>query len=135
MKSVFFYGLFMDGDILKEKGLNPLDSKLVYLTEYGLRIGERATLEYSKNERAFGSVMQLLSEELEILYGDKSVADYVPLQVVTTDMKGKSIEAISYILPMEKVSGSNREYANSLAILAKRIGLPEDYIKEIEAWI
>ena len=125
----------MDEDILKEKGLNPLDSKLVYLTEYGLRIGERATLEYSKDERAFGSVMQLRSEELEKLYSDKSVVDYVPLQVFTTDMQGKSIEAISYILPMIKVSGSNRGYANSLAIAAKKIGLPGDYIKEIEAWI
>ena len=135
MKSVFFYGLFMDADLLKKKGLNPLDPTLVYATGYGLRIGERATLERSKDERAYGSVMQLPRKELEVLYGEKSVEDYVPNNIVTTDMKGNSREAISYILPMEQVSGSNGEYANSLAITARKIGLPRHYIKEIEAWV
>ena len=135
MKSVFFYGLFMDAEILIGKGLNPQDARLVYLAGYGLRIGERATLECSKDERAFGLVMQLSGEELEKLYSDKSLADYVPRRVVTTDMEGKSIAAITYILSMEKVSGSNSGYATALAIAARKIDLPEDYIKEIEGWI
>ena len=135
MKSVFFYGLFMDKDILKDKGLNPTGSSVVCLADYGLRIGERATLEHSKDERTFGSVMQLSRDELEKLYADKSVMDYVPQQVVVTEVDGESMAAISYILPMENVSGSNSAYAKSLALAAKKIGLPEDYIREIEAWI
>lgn len=134
MKLVFFYGLFMDEDILKEQGVTPLDSKLVCLAEYGLRVGDRATLEYSESERVFGSLMRLDSKELERLYSEQSVADYVPIKVTTIDMQGKPIEAIAYILSMEKVSGKNRKYAKSLAEIAKKIGLPKEYVKEIEAW-
>lgn len=135
MESIFFYGLFMDKDLLKEKGLNPVDSIIAHVSGYGLRIGSRATLENSINETTFGSLMRLSSKELGILYGKKSVMEYVPQEVVATDMQGKSIEAISYILAMEKVSGSNAEYAISLASAARKIGLPDDYIKEIETWI
>ena len=125
----------MDESLLKKKGLHPRGSRLASLTGYGLRIGARATLEDSKNERVFGSVMQLHSEALEVLYADKSVADYVPHHVITHDMQGESMPAITYILPMNKVSGSNAGYASSLTIAARKIGLPEDYIKEIETWI
>jgi hypothetical protein len=44
MKSVFFYGLFMDPDLLKDKGLNPGASEPAQLAGYGLKIGARATL-------------------------------------------------------------------------------------------
>ena len=135
MKSIFFYGLFMDDDLLKEKGLNPGNPKLAHVPGYGLRIGERATLEPSEDERAFGLIMNLGSKELGLLYGEENVADYVPKQMVAIDMQGKTREVISYILPMELISGSNSEYARSLALTARKIGLPDDYINEIEKWL
>jgi len=135
MNSIFFYGLFMDHDLLKAKGLNPAHARLASVAGYGLRIGARATLERSAHERAFGSIMDLDSEEVAALYGEKSVADYVPRKLVAIDMQGSSLEVISYILPMKKVSGSNDEYARSLALAARKIGLPDDYIDEIESWI
>lgn len=42
MKSVFFYGLFMDQELLKAKGLNPANPRLAYVAGYGLRIGQWA---------------------------------------------------------------------------------------------
>lgn len=134
MKSVFFYGLFMDADLLKEQGLNPSNPELARVEGFGLRIGDRATLEASVGERVFGSVMDLGDEELAALYGNESVADYVPRQLVAVDMRGHSLQVTSYILPMEKVSGSNRDYARLLALAARKVGLPDDYIDEIETW-
>ena len=134
MKSVFFYGLFMDEDLLMEKGLNPANSGLARVTGYGLRIGTRATLEASAGERVFGSVMDLSERELASLYGEESVADYVPKHLLAFDMQGNPREVISYILPMEKLSGRNREYARLLALAAQKVGLPDDYIDEIETW-
>jgi len=135
MNSIFFYGLFMDHDLLKAKGFHPAHPRLARVAGYGLRIGARATLEPSAHERALGSIMDLDSGEVAALYGEKSVADYVPRQLLAIDMQGRSLEVISYILPMEKLSGSNDEYARSLALAASKIGLPDDYIDEIEAWI
>jgi hypothetical protein len=135
MKSVFFYGLFMDKDLLSEKGLNPKNVRQACLTGFGLRIGERATLEQSQEECSYGTVIELESNEVESLYSGESVADYVPYPMKITDSNGETIDAISYILPMEKVSGTNSTYAGNLTVIAKKLGLPEDYIKEIEGWI
>lgn len=135
MKSVFFYGLFMDKDLLKEKGLSPYNMKKAYLAGFGLRIGERATLERSEKECSYGTVIQLESDELENLYGSDGVTDYVPQTVLVTEMTGETIEAVSYILPMEYISGSNSKYAMTLAGIAKKLDLPEEYIKEIEACV
>jgi hypothetical protein len=135
MKSVFFYGLFMDQDLLEAKGLNPINTKLAHVAGYGLRIGNRATLDISNDEIVFGVISDLKSDELELLYSEKSVADYVPTQLEAIDMDGTSLNVVSYILPIEKVSGSNSEYAKSLAVTARKLGLPGAYINEIETWI
>ena len=52
-ESVFFYGLFMDADVLRQKGVDPRGFRLARVEGYGLRIGERATLEVSEAEQAF----------------------------------------------------------------------------------
>jgi hypothetical protein len=125
----------MDEDLLKNKGLNPMDFKLACVAGYGLRIGERATLEISKTEEVFGSIMKLRAEELRQLYGEESVADYIPTRLSATDMEGNHVETISYILPMERLSGRNPKYARALSLVARRVGLPSTYLKTIEAWI
>jgi hypothetical protein len=134
-ESVFFYGLFMDGDVLRQMGLNPKDFKLACVEGYGLRIGERATLEISETEQVFGSIMNLRAEELKLLYGEESVADYVPVRLTATDMEGNRIKSISYILPMDLLSGRNPDYARVLLLAADKIGLPNTYLRTIESWI
>ncbi len=132
MESVFFYGLFMDLKLLKEKGFNPSNPVLAYVEGYGIRIGERASLVESENECAYGIIMSLDSDELEALYGEESVLDYVPEILIATISSNEEIEVTTYNLPREKLKGKNKDYAKSLAILAKKIGFPSEYIEEIE---
>ena len=134
MQSIFFYGLFMDADLLLRKGLNPLAPELAKLSGYGLRIGARATLEKSANEIVYGSVIRLSEKDRELLYGEASVADYVPEKVIAASFTGLEIPAICYLLPIDKLSGRNRAYAASLAVTASKIGLPEDYVEKIKMW-
>ena len=68
-------------------------------------------------------------------FREKSVADYVSGQLLATDFEGSPISAAVYIMPMDKLSGSSKEYAISLAAVARKTGLPEDYIVEIESCI
>ena len=123
MKTVFFYGLFMDADLLRAKGLSPSNPGLARVEGYGLRVGARATLEASVGESVRGSIMDLDEEELIALYREEGVADYEPRQLVAMDTQGNSLQVITYILPMEKVSGRNLEYARLLALVAKKVGL------------
>ena len=79
--------------------------------------------------------MRLTAEELKLLYGETSVADYVPVCLTATDMEGNTVEAISYILPMPLLSGRNPDYARALVVAAAKIGLPNSYLKTIESWV
>jgi hypothetical protein len=135
MNAVFFYGLFMDETLLKEKGLNPQNTRPALLLGYQLHIGERATLSPRETAISYGTVMQLEDHELRELYAGEGLEDYVlqPVQVHT--MTGDTLDAVSYILPMEQRSGSNSGYATKLAETAKKLGLPDEYVGEIEAWI
>ena len=105
---------------------------LAYVEGYGIRIGERASLVESENERAYGIIMSLDSDELEALYGEESVLDYVPEILTATISSNEEVEVTTYNLPPEKLKGKNKDYAKSLAILAKKIGFSSEYIEEIE---
>ena len=124
----------MDEGLLKRKGFNPSGVEIACIEGFGLRIGERASLVESKGERAYGLIMFMSHEELEALYGEESVSDYEPENLTVTTSNNKNIVATTYILPVEKLTGQNREYACSLATLAKNVGLPPEYIEEIEKW-
>lgn len=135
MTPVFFYGLFMDDLLLQEKGLHPTRPILAKVKGWGLRIGARATLEASEREHVYGSIMALSNEDLDQLYGEESVADYIPQAMRAVDMQGSSTEVVAYVLPIALLSGSNSEYARSLASTARKMRLPTEYVSEIQKWI
>jgi hypothetical protein len=49
---VFFYGLFMDVDLLRSKGAQPENPRLASVSGFALRIGQRATLHATFDYRA-----------------------------------------------------------------------------------
>jgi len=128
---VFFYGLFMDSSVLASKGVIPSRATLGYVDGYGLRIGKRATLIRDDGNRAHGVVATLRAEDLQSLYADESVADYVPEAVTVALPGGAAVTALCYNLPISKLQGVNPEYAKSLWTLAAKLGLPEDYLEHI----
>jgi len=131
---VFFYGLFMDSALLESKGIIAESCQPASLDGYALRIAQRATLEKADSKRVHGIVMSLDENDLHRLYSEPSVADYMPQRVVLKLNDGNEVAALCYILPMPVSGGRNREYASALAAAARRIGLPADYVGEIETW-
>ncbi|UTW45435.1 gamma-glutamylcyclotransferase [bacterium SCSIO 12696] len=134
MTTVFFYGLFMDEHLLKQKGLNPESIRLACLDGYQLRIGERATLVPHRGMSSYGAVMRLSQRELEQLYSSDGVEDYVPDSVQVRVINDELVDAVTYVLPIERILGSNSEYAVKLAHTAEALGLPSAYVDEIKGW-
>jgi hypothetical protein len=128
--TVFFYGLFMDESVLASQGFRPSRAAVGYVDGYGLRIGRRATLVPDAASRAYGVLMALRADDVRALYSDKSVADYVSESVSVVSRDGVE-SAVCYILPRHKLEGANAEYANSLLVLAGRLGFPEEYLQLI----
>src|SRR5262247_2319520 len=65
---VFFYGLFMDVELLRSKGASPQNIRRAGALGYELRIGKRATLWREPKACAYGLLMELTHEEVEKLY-------------------------------------------------------------------
>lgn len=135
MKTVaaFFYGLFMDADLLRRKGLRVLESRMARLDDYRLRIAARATVVPARGLTVYGMLMQLPPEDLERLYSDPTVSAYIPqsLEVVLND--GVRVAASCYVLPnCAQDFLANPSYAQKLHALASKLGLPAEYLVTIE---
>jgi hypothetical protein len=128
---VFFYGLFMDVDLLAKKGITPQVAVVGHVNGFSLHIGERATLLRSAGARAHGVMMEISSGEAKDLYAESSVADYVPEVVTVELMDGSKVEASCYNLPDDKITETNRDYAEALLQVAVKLALPDTYIAEI----
>jgi hypothetical protein len=128
---VFFYGLFMDKDILMKNGINPSNPRKGYLNNYALKIGNRASLIQCIKEKSHGIIMTIADEEIIKLYAEKSVADYIPEKVEVVTETNEHIIATCYNLPLELMTGTNEVYANSLHKLAKKLNFPEEYLSRI----
>lgn len=129
---VFFYGLFMDADLLAARGIKPVELGTGFVDGFQLRIGERATLVPGPGNRAYGVLIDIAADELNTLYAESSVADYRPETLTVELWNGSRIEATCYILPVEKVTGTNRAYARSLLDIATRLDFPDSYLDEIK---
>jgi len=136
MSKIFFYGLFMDGALLVEKGLHPETIGAGVLSDYRIHIGERATLLPSASSRAYGIVMELADQEARTLYSEPSVRAYRPERVqVALLASNQIVEADCYNLPRElALTGANPAYAKKLARLVEALGLDSAYAREVEAF-
>ena len=132
MTSVFFYGLFMDEDLLRNKGFSPSPAIVSCVRDYGLRIGERATLVPATGEHTWGTVMSLTDDDLARLYGEQSVADYKSVPVTAHTLEHNAIAAVVYVLPADKLAGQNSKYLSSLIAVTRKLDLPAEYIEHLE---
>ncbi|HXE90752.1 MAG TPA: gamma-glutamylcyclotransferase family protein [Terriglobales bacterium] len=129
---VFFYGLFMDVELLRGKGAEPQKLRAGSVPGYSLRIGQRATLAPDAQGRAYGMLMQLTHAELEQLYAEASVRMYRPEAVIAELSDGSRTAALCFNLPAApSPEEANPEYAAKLRDLARRPGFPSDYVENI----
>lgn len=127
---VFFYGLFMDAELLRSKGAHPENVRIATVPGFELRIGQRATLIRNAGSCAWGMLMQLTHAEIEQLYSEPSVQAYRAEAVLVQLSDGSFLPALCFNLanspaPEEK----NPEYAAKLKQLAIRLKLPAAYIE------
>jgi Gamma-glutamyl cyclotransferase, AIG2-like len=128
----FFYGLFMDVEILREAGAAPLDPRRAYVDGFALRIGQRATLVPSAGGRAYGMLFALTHAELDRLYGAPGLEQYRPEAVLVRPLEGPPMPALCYNLreppgPHER----NPEYAARLQRALGKLGFPPEHVASI----
>lgn len=129
---VFFYGLFMDEAVLREKGLSPAGRRAACVENFRLVIGARATLVPSAGGEVHGVLFSLTHGEVNALYSEASVSAYRPEAVGAQLADGSIVPALCFNLSAPPASGErNPQYASKLRRLAARLGLPPDYVSSI----
>jgi hypothetical protein len=129
---VFFYGLFMDESLLREKGLNPAGRRPASVENFRLVVGARATLVPSAGGEVHGILYSLTRGEVDALYTEASVSAYRPEAVCAQLADGTVVPALCFNLPAPPAEGERDPlYASKLRALAARLGLPADYVSSI----
>ena len=80
--SVFFYGSFINFDVLKQADLEPEGFRVARLHAWDIHIGPLATLIPKDNGVVFGIVVECTHAELDRLYAQDWVGAYLPEAVL-----------------------------------------------------
>ena len=128
----FFYGLFMDLEILREGGVAPINPRRAYVDDFALRIGQRATLLPSAGARAYGMLFALTHAELDRLYPAPGLEQYRPEAILAHPLEGPPTPALCYNLreapgPLER----NPEYVARLRRALIKLDFPTEYVASI----
>jgi hypothetical protein len=130
---VFFYGLFMDEALLREKGMNPRNRRMASVENFSLAIGARATLIPCPGQTVYGVIFSLTHTEVDTLYGEASVSVYRPEALLAQLADGSVIPALCFNLPAPpSIRERNPQYVSKLREVASRIGLPPSYVSSIQ---
>jgi hypothetical protein len=128
----FFYGLFMDVDVLRQNGVEPASLRPAYVADFALRIGQRATLIPSAGARSYGMLVALTHAELQQLYGAPGLEHYRPEAVLATLADGTAQPALCYnLLDAPQPHERNPQYAMRLKEVLQRLGFPAEYVASI----
>ena len=128
----FFYGLFMDVNVLHEAGVAPTDPRRGYVDGFALRIGRRATLVSARGARAYGMLFALSHRELDRLYSAPGLEHYVPEAVLAQVLEGDRVAALCYnLLDVPAPHEHNAEYASKLRGVLRELDFPREYIASI----
>jgi hypothetical protein len=129
---VFFYGLFMDVQVLRQAGTNPSNFRRAYVPDFALRIGQRATLTPSRGARAYGMLVSLTHAELERLYGAPGLEGYRPEAVVAHPFGDEAVPSLCFNLVQAPESHErNPEYAMRLKSVLEDLGFPLEYVESV----
>ena len=128
----FFYGLFMDIDILRESKVTPVNLRRAYVDDFALRIGQRATLLPSAGARAYGMLVALTHAELQRLYTAPGLDHYRPEAVLAQSLEGQPAPALCYNLhEAPRPDARNPEYAARLQRILRKLEFPAEYVASV----
>lgn len=123
---IFFYGLYMDPEMLKQRGVQARNPRLAVVENYALCLGNRATILRSRGDHAYGVVYSLTHQEIHGLYWGIGLDVYVPEALSVQIINGPCVPAICcLLLEPPKLDEQNPDYIEKLGVTMSELGLPE----------
>lgn len=133
--SVFFYGSYMNPDVLREVELVPVDWEVARLNGFDIAIRPRANLVRSQQHCVYGVVTTATHAQLTRLYAharDVLGETYLPFPVCVETLDGKSRPALCYIAPVMEPKPVEPQYLERILQPAREFKLPAWYVARLE---
>jgi Gamma-glutamyl cyclotransferase, AIG2-like len=133
----FFYGSYINFDVLKEVGLVPTQWEVARLSGYDIRIEPRANLIRADQHCVYGLVAAATHAELDRLYAhakDILGETYLPEAVLVETMDGRWRPALCYLAPAMAPRPAANDYTDRIAGPARKYGFPDWYVRRIESF-
>ena len=131
----FFYGLYMDPDLLKGLKYSPHNPRIAYVEDYQLDLRGVAKMIPQQGSKTWGMVIQLSQADLDQMYGSEATKSYQPETMTAILQDGQAVQTACYNLPPDQSAELNRMYGFKLLAILKKLSLPADYIWEVEGML
>ena len=133
----FFYGSYINLDVLKEVDYTPREHTVARLPGFDITIRPLANLVPSDAHTVYGILATGTHSELARLYQHAENilgGRYLPEAVLVQTMSGGWLPALTYIAPELSGEPAAAEYLDRILKPAKAYGFPSWYIKRIESF-
>lgn len=130
-RTIFFYGLFMNEQILKREGVNPRRSRMAELPGFDIVVRDRAAILPWAGASVWGMATELLPEEIRMLYADNAFRRYEARTVSVHPLIGKSFPALCYTPAVSEPGTPDLDYLEALIRLATSLCLPRKYVRRL----
>jgi hypothetical protein len=133
---VFFYGSYMNFDVLREVGIVPEEWAVARLDGFDIRIQPRANLLRSDQHCVYGIVATATHSELSRLYAHaQNVLGelYLPEAVLVQTQAGLWRPALCYICPQMVSRPPENAYVERIIKPARQHGFPNWYVSQLES--
>jgi hypothetical protein len=133
----FFYGSFINLDVLRILGVTPGKYEAARLTGFDIQIQPLANLIRSEKDCVYGIIALVSHDELRKLYDyakNELRTVYLPVPVMVESFDGVARAALCYIAPAMKLRTPNSDYIERIVAPAKEYGFPDWYVERLEAF-
>ncbi len=126
----FFYGSYMDPEILRRYGAHPGAGQRATLRGWRVGFTPHANLIASQPDQVSGMLYELPHAELDLLYGPKGfVTTYKPVPVLVEAEHGSG-PALTYVEDAAERPPDPVYLENYIAV-CRRVGLPKAFIEQL----
>jgi len=133
----FFYGSYINRDVLAEVDLVPDSMEVACLSGFDIRIGPLANLVPSPAHSVYGVVAALTHAELERLYvhaREVLGGVYRPQAVIVQTRDRRYAPALCYIADDLAGGAASDDYVDRIVRPARELGFPDWYLERLESF-
>jgi hypothetical protein len=132
----FFYGSFMNLEVLAKADVRPSEPRMARLDGWELRIAPRATLVPAAGRSVYGVLAQLTHPDVDKLYTKDwfGFGAYLPEAVLVSDSAEQHLPALVYISWEPPGDKPSAQYLAKMVTVARELGFPDWYVRHIESF-